>query len=230
MEDLYSKDIKAMIESAPKESAKPRTFEEAKDQALAEFKPKYDTSKTMYENGKDIAQTLAVNEALQDQGFLGELKEDAKENIRTDMDTDKKKSEVKNQDAFYKKHQPVLEFANMKAPCSLVLMKWVYIFAVVPFMIKMVIAEFFNLLKSIIDCTNSLFDAVFGQKEYLLDQEGKPVKDEQGRYIVKRVGVNLLTKIIFWFAFTIVALIIIFAIIKGITGFDVIQAIKSLWG
>ena len=30
------------------------SFEDAKNQALAEFKPKYDTNKTMYENGKDI--------------------------------------------------------------------------------------------------------------------------------------------------------------------------------
>ena len=144
MEDLYNDDVKALLEK----EQKPKTFEEAKNQALAEFKPKYDASKTMYENGKDIAQTIGISEALKDDEFLGEIKEGAKESIRTDMDTDQKNAEIKNQEAFYKKHQPVLEFARMKEPCSLALMKWTYGFAVIPFMFAMIIGELFNLIKS----------------------------------------------------------------------------------
>lgn len=232
MNDLYKEDIKPILEKAKKIESqvalKPKTFEEAKNEALAEFKPTYDASKTMYENGVDIAKTIGISEALKDNDFLGEVKEGAKENIRTDMDTDQKNAEIKNQEAFYKKHQPVLEFARMKEPCSLPLMKWTYGFAVIPFMIAMIFGEFFNLIKTILDCINTLFNAVLGQPEYLLDEEGNPVKDDHGRYITKKVRVNLLTKIIFWFAFVIIALVIVFAVIKGITGFDIIQAIKSL--
>lgn len=241
MEDLYNDDVKAVLEKQeelkqkevlmPKEQPKtPKTFEEAKDQALAEFKPKYDTSKSMYDNGKDIARTIGLSEALKDDEFLGEVKEGAKKNIRTDMDTDQKDAEIKNQEAFYKKHQPVLEFARMKEPCSLPLMKWVYGFAVIPFMFAMIIGELFNLIKSILDCINTLFNAVLGTPEYLLDEKGNPVKDDKGRFITKQMRVNLLTKIIFWFAFVLLSLVIIFAIVKGITGFDIVQAIKSLIG
>lgn len=224
MEDLYNDDVKALLEK----EQKPKTFEEAKNQALAEFKPKYDTSKTMYENGKDIAQTIGISEALKDDDFLGEIKEGAKESIRTDMDTDQKNAEIKNQEAFYKKHQPVLEFARMKEPCSLALMKWTYGFAVIPFMFAMIVGELFNLIKSILDCINTLFNAVLGTPEYLLDEKGNPVKDDKGRFITKKVRVNLLTKIIFWFAFVLLSLVIIFAVVRGITGFDIVQAIKDL--
>lgn len=229
-QEMYSEGINEILEKSKKieQENKPKTFEEAKDKALAEFKPKYDNTKSMYENGKDIAKTIGLSEALKDDEFLGEVKESAKKNIRTDMDTDQKDAEIKNQDAFYKKHQPVLEFAHMKEPCSLPLMKWTYGFAVVPFMFAMIIGELFNLIKNILDCINTLFNAVLGTPEYLLDEQGNPVKDDKGRYITKKMRVNLLTKIIFWFAFVLLSLVIIFAVVKGITGFDIIQAIKNL--
>ena len=234
MEELYKDDIKPILEKAEKLKAKEemkspvQTFDEAKDKALAEFKPTYDASKSMYENGKDIAKTIGIREALKDDKFLDEVKEGAKENIRTDMDTDQKNADIKNQEAFYKKHQPVLEFAGQQEPCSLALMKWIFVFAVVPFMVKLIFVECVNLVKAVLDCVNKLFNAVLGTPEYLLDDKGNPIKDDKGRYITKKMRVNLLTKVVFWFAFVLLSLVIIFAVVKGITGFDIVQAIKDL--
>lgn len=207
----------------------PTSFEDAKNQALAEFKPKYDTSKTMYENGKDIARTIGINEALKDGEFLNEMKEGAKENIRTDIDTDQMNADIEKQNAYYKKHKPVLSFARMKEPCDLSLMRWTYAFAVVPYIISLVIGGFFNLIGKFFECINELFNAIVGTPEYLINSTtGELVLDDKGNPIPKTVRVNLLTKIIFWLCFVMLCLVILFAIVKGVTGFDIISAIKNL--
>lgn len=204
------------------------SFEEAKDKALSEFKPQYDTNKSMYENGKDIVKTIAVNEALKDEEFVGEIKTDVQENIKTDLDTDKKKSQFENQGAFYKKHKPVLMFARMKEPSDLALMKWTYGFAVVPYFISLIIGGIFSLVAMFFESINALFNSIIGVPEYLTDKNGELIKDSQGNLITKNVKVNLLTKIVFWTAFAIMCLIIVLSVVKGITGFDVIKAIKKL--
>ncbi len=206
----------------------PTTFEDAKNKALAEFKPTYDTSKSMYENGKDIARTIAVSEALKDDDFINEMKEGAQENIRTDMDTDQKKAEIENQNAFYKKHKPVLMFARMKEPCDLSLMKWAYGFAVVPYILSLIVGGGFSLIAMFFESINALFNSIMGIPEYLTDKNGELIKDNQGNFVTKNVKVNLLTKIVFWALFAFMCLVIIFAVIKAFTGFDIIQSIKTL--
>lgn len=204
------------------------SFEDAKNQALAEFKPKYDTTKTMYENGKDIARTIGLNEALKDDKFLNEMKEGAQKEIRTDIDTDQKDAEIRNQEKFYKKHLPVLLFARMKEPCGLSLMKWTYAFAVVPYMVSLIIGGLFSLIAMIFSSLNDLFNTIVGSPEYYTNNQGELVLDKNGKPITKTVKVNLLTKILFWFLFVVASILIILAVIKGLTGFDVIGEIKNL--
>lgn len=204
------------------------SFEDAKNQALAEFKPKYDTTKTMYENGKDIARTIGLNEALKDDKFLNEMKEGAQKEIRTDIDTDQKDAEIRNQEKFYKKHLPVLLFARMKEPCGLSLMKWTYAFAVVPYMVSLIIGGLFSLIAMIFSSLNDLFNTIVGSPEYYTNNQGELVLDKNGKPITKNVRVNLLTKILFWFLFVVASILIIFAVVKGLTGFDVIGELKNL--
>lgn len=207
----------------------PTTFEDAKNKALAEFKPKYNHSKTMYENGKDIARTIGLSEALKDNEFIDEIADAAKEEIKTDIDTDKKNSEKQNQDAFYKKHSPVLKFARMKEPCDIHLMKCTFVIAVIPYILSMVIGEIFNLIIKCFEAVNDLFNAIIGVPEYLTNEEtGELLRDNDGNLITKNVKVNLLTKIIFWFCFTMICLVIVLAIIRSLTGFDIVQALKNL--
>lgn len=207
----------------------PTTFEDAKNQALAEFKPKYDHTKSMYENGKDIVRTIGLNEALKDNGFIGEVAEGAKKEIRTDLDTDNKKSEKENQDAFYNKHSPVLKFARMKESCDINLMKWTFAMAVIPYILSMVIGEIFNLIIRCFEAINDLFNAIIGIPEYLTNKEtGELVLDDKGNPLIKSTKVNLLTKIIFWFCFVMLCIITIIAIVRGLTGFDIVKAIKNL--
>lgn len=204
------------------------SFEDAKNQALAEFKPKYDTNKTMYENGKDIARTIGLNEALKDNKFLNEMKEGAQREIRTDIDTDQKDAEIRNQEKFYKKHLPVLLFARMKEPSGLSLMKWTYAFAVVPYMISLIIGGLFSLIAMIFSSLNDLFNTIVGSPEYYTNNQGELILDKNGKPITKTVKVNLLTKILFWFLFVVGSILIIFAVIKGLTGFDIIGELKNL--
>ena len=204
------------------------SFEDAKNQALAEFKPKYDTNKTMYENGKDIARTIGLNEALKDTKFLNEMKEGAQREIRTDIDTDQKDAEIRNQEKFYKKHLPVLLFARMKEPSGLSLMKWTYAFAVVPYMISLIIGGLFSLIAMIFSSLNDLFNTIVGSPEYYTNNQGELILDKNGKPITKTVKVNLLTKILFWFLFVVGSILIIFAVIKGLTGFDIIGELKNL--
>lgn len=204
------------------------SFEDAKNQALAEFKPKYDTNKTMYENGKDIARTIGLNEALKDNKFLNEMKEGAQREIRTDIDTDQKDAEIRNQEKFYKKHLPVLLFARMKEPSGLSLMKWTYAFAVVPYMISLIIGGLFSLIAMIFSSLNDLFNTIVGSPEYYTNNQGELILDKNGKPITKTVKVNLLTKILFWFLFVVGSILIIFAVVKGLTGFDVIGELKNL--
>lgn len=207
----------------------PTTFEDAKNQALAEFKPKYDHTKTMYENGKDIVRTIGLSEALKDDKFIGKVAEGAKEEIATDIDTDKKGAEKRNQDAFYKKHSPVLKFARMKESCDINLMKWTFAIAVIPYILSMIVGEVFNLVIRCFEAINDLFNAIIGIPEYLTNKEtGELVLDDKGNPITKNVKVNLLTKIIFWFCFVMICIIVVLAIVRGLTGFDVVQAIKNL--
>ena len=203
------------------------SFEDAKNQALAEFKPKYDATKTMYENGKDIARTIGLNEALKDDKFLNEMKEGAQKEIRTDIDTDQKDAEIRNQEKFYKKHLPVLLFARMKEPCGLSLMKWTYAFAVIPYMVSLIIGGLFSLIAMIFSSLNDLFNNIVGSPEYYTNHQGELVLDKNGKPITKTVKVNLLTKILFWFLFVVASILIILAVIKGLTGFDVIGEIKN---
>lgn len=204
------------------------SFEDAKNQALAEFKPKYDTTKTMYENGKDIARTIGLNEALKDDKFLNEMKEGAQKEIRTDIDTDQKDAEIRNQEKFYKKHLPVLLFARMKEPSGLSLMKWTYAFAVIPYMVSLIIGGLFSLIAMIFSSLNDLFNTIVGAPEYYTNNQGELILDANGKPITKTVKVNLLTKILFWFLFVIASILIILAVIRGLTGFDVIGEIKNL--
>lgn len=204
------------------------SFEDAKNQALAEFKPKYDTNKTMYENGKDIARTIGLNEALKDNKFLNEMKEGAQREIRTDIDTDQKDAEIRNQEKFYKKHLPVLLFARMKEPSGLSLMKWTYAFAVVPYMISLIIGGLFSLIAMIFSSLNDLFNTIVGSPEYYTNNQGELILDKNGKPITKTVKVNLLTKILFWFLFVVGSILIIFAVVKGLTGFDIIGELKNL--
>lgn len=204
------------------------SFEDAKNQALAEFKPKYDTTKTMYENGKDIARTIGLNEALKDDKFLNEMKEGAQKEIRTDIDTDQKDAEIRNQEKFYKKHLPVLLFARMKEPSGLSLMKWTYAFAVIPYMVSLIIGGLFSLIAMIFSSLNDLFNTIVGAPEYYTNNQGELILDANGKPITKTVKVNLLTKILFWFLFVIASILIILAVIRRLTGFDVIGEIKNL--
>lgn len=204
------------------------SFEDAKNQALAEFKPKYDTTKTMYENGKDIARTIGLNEALKDDKFLNEMKEGAQKEIRTDIDTDQKDAEIRNQEKFYKKHLPVLLFARMKEPSGLSLMKWTYAFAVIPYMVSLIIGGLFSLIAMIFSSLNDLFNTIVGAPEYYTNNQGELILDANGKPITKTVKVNLLTKILFWFLFVIASILIILTAIRGLTGFDVIGEIKNL--
>lgn len=204
------------------------SFEDAKNQALQNFKPTYDTTKTMYENGKDIARTIGLNEALKDDKFLNEMKEGAQKEIRTDIDTDQKDAEIRNQEKFYKKHLPVLLFARMKEPCGLSLMKWTYAFAVLPYMVSLLIGGLFSLIAMIFSSLNDLFNTIVGSPEYYTNNQGELVLDKNGKPITKNVRVNLLTKILFWFLFVVASILIIFAVVKGLTGFDVIGELKNL--
>lgn len=213
---------------SPAPVAASNSFEDAKNQALAEFKPKYDTTKTMYENGKDIARTIGLNEALKDDKFLNEMKEGAQKEIRTDIDTDQKDAEIRNQEKFYKKHLPVLLFARMKEPCGLSLMKWTYAFAVIPYMVSLIIGGLFSLISMIFSSLNDLFNTIVGSPEYYTNNQGELVLDKNGKPITKNVRVNLLTKILFWFLFVVASILIIFAVVKGLTGFDVIGELKNL--
>lgn len=206
----------------------PATFEDATKQALAEFKPKYNHDKTMYENGKEIVRTIGLNKALQDDGFIEEVAEGSKKEIRKDMDTDKKKAEIENQKAFYEKHKPVLLFARMKEPGGLALMKWTFGFTIVFYMISLVIGGIGNLIIKAFDCINDLFNSIVGIPQYYTNSNGELVLDENGKPIAKSVKVNLLTKIVFWFGFVILSAVIILAIVKSLTGFDVVQAIRNL--
>ena len=201
---------------------------DAKNQALQNFKPTYDTTKTMYENGKDIARTIGLNEALKDDKFLNEMKEGAQKEIRTDIDTDQKDAEIRNQEKFYKKHLPVLLFARMKEPCGLSLMKWTYAFAVIPYMVSLIIGGLFSLIAMIFSSLNDLFNTIVGSPEYYTNNQGELVLDKNGKPITKNVRVNLLTKILFWFLFVVASILIIFAVVKGLTGFDVIGELKNL--
>lgn len=207
----------------------PVTFEDAKNQALAEFKPKYDHTKSMYENGKDIVRTIGLNEALKDDKFIGEVAEGAKKEIKTDIDTDQKDADKRNQKSFYDKHKPVLSFARMKEPCDLSLMKWTYAIAVIPYILSLIVGEIFNLIIRCFEAINDLFNAIIGIPEYYINKEtGELVLDDKGNPITKTVKVNLLTKIIFWFCFVMICLVTVFAVVRGLTGFDIVQAIKNL--
>lgn len=207
----------------------PTSFEDAKNQALAEFKPTYDKSKSIYENGKDFARTIGLSEALKDQDFIDEMKEGSKKELKTDMDTDQKKAELENQRAFYNKHKPVLQFARMKEPGGLSLMKWTFAFTIVFYMLSLVIGGIGNLIIKTFDCINDLFNSIVGIPQYYTNSNGDLILDKDGKPIAKSVKVNLLTKIVFWFVFTILALVIVFAIVKGLTGFDIVTAIRNLF-
>lgn len=223
----FRKELEKIKESENKQDLS--SFEEAKNQALAEFRPKYDEKKSMYENGKDIARTIGLNEALKDANFINRMKEGSQKEIETDLDTDQKNAEIENQKAFYKKHKPVLSFARMEEPCGLSLMKWTFAIAVVPYILSLIVGEIFNLIAKFFECINSLFNAIIGIPEYLTNKEtGELVLDEKGNPITKGVKVNLLTKIIFWFVFVLLCLVIVFAIVKAVTGFDIINSIKNL--
>lgn len=229
--DVKQDSIETPTQETPQDNNKlpVTTFEDAKNQALAEFKPKYDHTKTMYENGKDIVRTIGLSEALKDDKFIGEVAEGAKKEIATDIDTDKKGAEKRNQDAFYKKHSPVLKFARMKESCDINLMKWTFAIAVIPYILSMIVGEVFNLIIRCFEAINDLFNAIIGIPEYLTNKEtGELVLDDKGNPITKNVKVNLLTKIIFWFCFVMICLVVILAIVRGLTGFDVVQAIKNL--
>lgn len=205
------------------------TFEDAKNQALQNFKPTYDSTKSMFENGKDIARTIGVSEALKDDDFIEEMKRGAQKNIRTDMNTDQNDADTKNQASYYKKYKPVLKFAKMDEPCNLSLMKWTFVFAVIPYILKLIIGGIGNVIKSFFEAINDLFNSIIGIPEYVTNPNTHElILDDKGNPITKNVKVNLLTKIVFWFLFATICVTIIFAIVKGVTGFDIVQSIKNL--
>ena len=116
MTDEERKDLDGKIQKIEEEKNLPvdkDSFQDATDKALASFKPTYDNNKSMYENGKDVARTIGVRDALEDASFRDENKERAKKNIRIDSDTDQLKSEVERQEQLYRKLEPVLKFAKM---------------------------------------------------------------------------------------------------------------------
>lgn len=228
--DKVTKDIEnENKEQETKNAPVPKTFEDATNQALAEFKPKYDHNKTMYQNGKEIVRTIGLNKALQDDDFIEEVAEGSKDEIRNDMDADKKESEIKLQETFYRKHKPVLRFARLDEHCSLPLMKWMFAITVVPFIISLIAGAIGSLIIKAFHTINDIFNAIVGVPEYHTNKEtGDLLLDENGKPIPKKVRVNLLTKILFWFGFVILCAVIVLAVVKSLTGFDVVQAIRNL--
>lgn len=205
-----------------------RTFEDAKNNVLENFKPQYDKDKSIYENAKDVVKTIAVGEAIKDDKFTGDMTKRVQTNIKTDQDTDQIESDIKKQNAYYKQHLPVLQFAKMKEPANLTFMKWVYFIAVVPYMLSLIIQGAFNLVSSVFSGLNDLFNMVFGIPQYLLDDKGNLILDEYKKPYLTSVKINIVTKIIFICALVIIGILIIFALVKGLIGFDIIQYFKDL--
>ena len=203
------------------------SFKKATQQALEEFKPTYNNSKSLYENGKDFVKTIGLRDALEDDKFREENKEKAKQNIRIDTNTEQIKSEIEEQKQLYNKLEPVLKFARMMEPCDKHLMWITYGFSLLPFCLCLVISDIFNLIGGVFTCLNSLFNSIFGVTDYLKDGEGKIVLDEKKRPIPNGARINLLTKILFSVIITFISLLILFGMVKAITGFDILAAIRS---
>lgn len=202
-------------------------FKKATQQALSEFKPIYNNSKSLYENGKDFVKTIGIRDALEDDAFREENKEKAKQNIRTDTNTEQIRSEIEEQKQLYNKLEPVLKFARMMEPCDKRLMWLTYGFSLLPFCLFMIISDIFNLIGGIFTGLNGLFNSIFGVTEYLKDGEGKLVLDEKKRPIPNGAKINLLTKIMFSVLIIFISLLILFGMIKALTGFDILSAIRE---
>lgn len=230
MTDEERKDLDGKIQKIEEEKNLPvdkDSFQDATDKVLASFKPTYDNNKSMYENGKDVARTIGVRDALEDESFRDENKERAKKNIRIDSDTDQLKSEVERQEQLYRKLEPVLKFAKMMEPCDMRLMWITYGFTLVPYCLYMIIHGLFNLISGIFSGLNILFNSIFGTTEYLRDGDGKIVLDDKKRPIPSGTKVNLLTKILFGVIVGFVGLLILCGIIQVFTGFNLIDVIRK---
>ena len=134
-------------------------------------KPKFDETKSAYENTREALKMFATGKASADEDYINELAGSIQQQIKDDVTADRKigktkkstesiESQNKKAEQFYNSYKPVFEFTGLNSACGITLMKIILFVMLIPFLMIKLISGFFKLVSEFFDGLNGIFDSV----------------------------------------------------------------------